>query len=61
MNISQVVKNGLCTGCGTCLALCPEGAIKLKIEEKKGIYIPEVNEDRCNDCNICYKVCPGTR
>lgn len=59
MNISQVVKNGLCTGCGTCLALCPEGAIKLKIEEKKGIYIPEVNEDRCNDCNICYKVCPG--
>ena len=57
--IAQVVKNGLCTGCGTCIALCPEEAIKLTINEKKGIYIPELNEEKCNNCGICFKICPG--
>jgi coenzyme F420 hydrogenase subunit beta len=57
--IKSVVKNDLCTGCGTCIALCPEEAIKLTINEKKGIYVPEVNEEKCNNCGICYEVCPG--
>jgi len=57
--ISQVIKSNLCTGCGTCVSLCPEEAIKLIINKKKGIYIPKLNEDRCNNCGICYKICPG--
>ena len=57
--ISQVVRGGLCTGCGTCVSLCPEEAIKLIIDEKRGIYVPELDEDKCNNCGICYKVCPG--
>ena len=57
--IAQVVKGGLCTGCGTCIALCPEEAIKLTINEKKGIYVPELNEEKCNNCGICFKICPG--
>lgn len=57
--IAQVVRDGLCTGCGTCIALCPGEAIKLTINEKKGIYIPELNEEKCNNCGICYEVCPG--
>ena len=57
--ISQVMRDRLCTGCGTCVSLCPEEAIKLTIDEKKGIYVPELDEDRCNNCGICYKVCPG--
>ena len=57
--IAQIVKDELCTGCGTCIALCPEEALKLTIDEKKGIYIPELNEDECNNCGICFKVCPG--
>ena len=57
--IASVVKDGLCTGCGTCIALCPEEAIKLRINEKKGIYVPELNEEKCNNCGICFKVCPG--
>ena len=57
--IAQVVKDGLCTGCGTCIALCPEEAIKLTIDEKKGIYVPELDEEKCNNCGICVKVCPG--
>ena len=57
--IVQVVKDGLCTGCGTCIALCPEEAIKLTINEKKGIYVPKLNEEKCNNCGFCYEVCPG--
>ena len=57
--IFQVVKNGLCTGCGTCIALCPKGAIELTRNENKGIYVPKVNEKECDNCGICFKVCPG--
>ena len=57
--ISSIVRHDLCTGCGTCIALCPKEAIKLTISEKKGIYIPEINEEKCNNCGTCYKVCPG--
>ena len=58
-NIKEVVKDELCTGCGTCTALCPNEAIKLTINEKKGIYEPKLNEEKCNNCGICLKVCPG--
>ena len=57
--VKSVVKNNLCTGCGTCVALCPNEAIKLTINEKKGIYVPELNEEKCNNCGICYEICPG--
>ena len=57
--ITQIVKGELCTGCGTCIALCPADAIKLTINEKKGIYVPEVDDEKCNNCSICYEVCPG--
>lgn len=57
--IEDIVKNDLCTGCGSCVALCPSEAIKLTIDEKKGIYVPELNEEKCSGCGICYEVCPG--
>jgi len=57
--VKSVVENNLCTGCGTCVALCPNEAIKLTINEKKGIYVPELNEKKCNNCGICYEICPG--
>ena len=55
----QVVKSELCIGCGTCIALCPNDALELTINENKGIHIPKLDEERCNNCGICYKVCPG--
>jgi len=57
--ISQVVKDNLCTGCGTCYAMCPKEAISMEINEKKGIYEPVIDESKCNNCGICYEVCPG--
>jgi len=57
--ISPVVENNLCTGCGTCVALCPNEAIEMVIDENKGVYVPELDERKCNNCGICFKVCPG--
>jgi len=31
--ISKVVESGLCTGCGTCVGICPEDAIQMGKEE----------------------------
>jgi ferredoxin len=38
--IVEVVRDGLCTGCGTCVGTCPVDAMETVIEHKKGIYIP---------------------
>lgn len=58
VNISQIVKNGTCTQCGTCIAVCPEDAIELYQHSKRGL-LPRVDEDKCTKCKKCVKVCPG--
>ncbi|MDR7665075.1 Coenzyme F420 hydrogenase/dehydrogenase, beta subunit C-terminal domain [Methanosarcina sp. Z-7115] len=57
--IELVVNRELCTGCGTCNALCPKNAIKISIDETKGVYTPKINKDVCNKCGVCYNICPG--
>lgn len=58
MNIARVVAEGLCTQCGTCIAMCPLGAITVEWTVGQG-YTPRVAEARCTDCGICLDVCPG--
>jgi coenzyme F420 hydrogenase subunit beta len=57
--IDQVVRDGLCTGCGTCAGMCPQNAIKMVIDHKKGIFLPVLDREMCSECGICVKVCPG--
>lgn len=57
--ISSVVKHNLCTGCGTCVGICATNALQMVKDESKGIYHPELDEEKCNDCGICLKACPG--
>lgn len=57
--IEVVVKQELCTGCGTCVSMCLEDAIEMVINHSKGIYVPQLDNDRCNECGICFDVCPG--
>ena len=58
-SVAHVVTQGLCTGCGSCAALCPRSAINLTVERKNGIYVPVIDERLCNECGICYEICPG--
>jgi coenzyme F420 hydrogenase subunit beta len=58
-NIGFVVKDGLCTGCGTCAGLCLANAVEMVIDQKKGVYIPVIDNAKCTGCGLCVKVCPG--
>lgn len=57
--IEEVVGQGLCTGCGTCVGICPTSAVKIRLDKRKGTYVPELIENECNQCGICLDACPG--
>lgn len=57
--IEKVVLSDLCAGCGTCLSMCPTQAITLVKDGKRGLYIPKLEQTKCNQCGICFEVCPG--
>ena len=42
-----------CTGCGACLATCPERALVAAPRR------PLVVVERCTDCLACVEVCPS--
>ena len=46
-----------CTGCGSCAAVCPRGAIKMT-RDREGFVAPTVDADICIRCGICQRYCP---
>jgi len=58
-DISEVVRDNLCMGCGTCFGLCPSGSITLAKNIQAGEYQPTIKQDKCTNCGICFAVCPG--
>lgn len=56
-NIESVVKDGLCTGCGTCAGICPNNAVEMHVTS--GLLQPRVDSSKCNGCGLCLKCCPG--
>jgi len=58
-SIIKIARSGLCVGCGMCIAVCPNNAIELMIDGRKGIYLPIISTQKCNDCGACVKSCPG--
>lgn len=57
LNISSVVKQGLCMGCGVCQDACKHNAIHFEIINGKNR--PIVDTDKCIDCSLCFKTCAG--
>lgn len=49
----KVIGRELCTGCGTCIGVCPTGALSWE----KGAV--RVDHERCIQCGKCYRACPG--
>jgi len=56
--ISSIDKK-MCTGCGACFAICPNGAITLN-EDNEGFVIPMIDKERCNNCGACKKSCSAS-
>jgi heterodisulfide reductase subunit A len=51
--ITSVIDEDLCTGCGTCVKLCPYSAIR---KNERGIAT--VNDVLCKGCGVCAASCP---
>lgn len=51
--ITAMVDENLCTGCGTCVKICPYGAIT---KDEKGVA--RVTEVVCKGCGTCGASCP---
>lgn len=56
-NVSEVVRNGLCTSCGVCKGACHKHSISFKYGKERNV--PLVDTDTCVNCGLCYDVCPG--
>jgi heterodisulfide reductase subunit A len=49
------VTEELCSGCKTCLSLCPYSAVGFNAEKK----VAEVNGAICKGCGTCVAACPS--
>ena len=47
------VDEKMCSGCGTCVKMCPYSAI-----EKNEMGVARVNEVICKGCGLCGASCP---
>lgn len=59
ITIDNVVNSGLCTSCGTCVSICPVGAIYMK-ETPPGFLIAQTHHALCVGCKLCTNICPGS-
>ena len=50
----KVIRRGLCTGCGTCIGVCPVEAIAFDFNTEQPVL-----KGRCTLCGLCTEVCPG--
>jgi coenzyme F420 hydrogenase subunit beta len=53
---AEVIDAGLCTRCGSCVGVCPEGAIQF--DDPLGEVLPMLIGECC-DRGGCYASCPG--
>ena len=50
--LTAVVKDELCTACGTCIRVCSTNAISLN-------DIAQIDQEKCNGCGRCVVECPN--
>lgn len=54
----EAVPEHRCSGCGGCKNICPTDAVTLE-ENELGYLLPKVDKEKCINCGLCLKGCPG--
>lgn len=54
-NRTVVINRDLCTGCGSCVDMCPQRILSL--DERDGTCVVS-DEDRCDRLAGCQRICP---
>ena len=56
-----IVDVDMCSGCKTCISLCPYNAIESVTEEIDGVEVThaDINEGLCQGCGTCVALCPN--
>lgn len=57
-NITSIVRDQQCCGCGTCNAVCPKHAISM-VFNPMGQLLAQIDESKCVDCGVCVNNCPS--
>ena len=52
---TAIIEEEFCSGCKTCIALCPYNAISFNEERK----VSAINEALCKGCGTCAAACPS--
>ena len=55
--MKEISSQKACTGCMACVDSCNKNAIV--ITNVGGILYPQIDTERCVNCNLCKKVCPA--
>jgi len=55
-SLKEIIDNKLCTGCATCVGVCPKKNLVMK-RNLDGTSIPQ-SINNCSECNLCRDVCP---
>jgi formate hydrogenlyase subunit 6/NADH:ubiquinone oxidoreductase subunit I len=50
------IEEGKCSACGTCVAVCPTGALEQATED--GCRILSFHSSACTKCSLCIEACP---
>lgn len=56
-NTVAQIDNNKCTGCYSCMNICPKDAISM-IEDERGFAHPVIDKKTCIKCGLCFKTCP---
>lgn len=57
--VAFVPRLGLCTMCGACEGVCPDDAVVMRLNPRKGVPEPQIDKTACTECGLCVHVCPG--
>lgn len=55
--MKDIIEKKLCTGCTTCMNICPKKAISFEKNEE-GFKYPVIDQSKCINCGLCKKRCP---